>query len=65
MDFTSQIITLDFAVCKRQKLFRSYNKNLERSTVIKGLKLPPLEPKSESCFSPISSDWFIRRVTQM
>ena len=28
---------------------------------IKGL----IWPKSESCFSPISSDWFIRRITQV
>ena len=27
---------------------------------IKGLFWPPLEPKTESCFSPISSYWFIR-----
>ena len=26
---------------------------------------PPLEPKTKSCFSTISSDWFIRRITQM
>ena len=26
---------------------------------------PPLEPKTESCFSPISSDWFIRRIAQV
>ena len=36
----------------------------ERGTCIKGLIWPPLEPKSESCFSPISFDWFIRRITQ-
>ena len=27
---------------------------------IKGLFWPPLEPKTESCFSPISSYWFIK-----
>ena len=32
---------------------------------IKGLIWPPLEPKAESCFSPISFDWFIRRITQV
>ena len=31
---------------------------------IKGLIWPPLEPKYESCFSPFSSDRFIRRITQ-
>ena len=24
-----------------------------------------LEPKTENCFSPISSDWFIRRITEV
>ena len=33
--------------------------------VHKGLFLPPLEPKAESCFSPISSCWFIRRIAQV
>ena len=28
-------------------------------TCIKGLFWPPLEPKIESCFSPISSYWFV------
>ena len=26
---------------------------------------PPLEPKTENCFSPISLDWFIRRITEV
>ena len=30
-------------------------------TCIKGLIWPPLEPKTENCFSQISFDWFIRR----
>ena len=32
---------------------------------IKGLIWPPLEPKTENCFSPISFDWFIRRITEV
>ena len=33
---------------------------------IMGLIWPPLEPKTESCFSsPISSDWFIKRIINM
>ena len=32
---------------------------------IKGLIWPPLEPKTESCFSPILFHWFIRRMTQV
>ena len=32
---------------------------------IKGLIWPPLEPKTEICFSPISFDWFVRRITEM
>ena len=31
----------------------------------KGLFWPPLEPKIECCFLPISCDWFIRRITQV
>ena len=38
---------------------------LERGTCIKGLFWPPIEPKSENCFSPISLDWFIRRITEV
>ena len=30
---------------------------------IKGLFWPPLEPKTENCFSPISFDWFIRGIS--
>ena len=32
---------------------------------LKGLIWPPLEPKTESCFTPISSYWFIRRIAQV
>ena len=31
---------------------------------IKGLIWPPLEPQTKNCFSPISSDWFVRRITE-
>ena len=31
----------------------------------KGQIWPPLEPKTESCFSPISSNLFIRRMAQV
>ena len=37
----------------------------KRGTCIKGLFWPPLEPKTESCFSLISSCWFIRRIAQV
>ena len=37
----------------------------ERGTCIKGLFWPPLEPKTENYFSPISLDWFIRRITEV
>ena len=30
---------------------------IKRAKCIKGLIWPPLEPKTERCFSPISSDW--------
>ena len=29
---------------------------------IKELIWPPLDPKAESCFSAVSSNWFIRRM---
>ena len=34
---------------------------------IKGLFWPPLdlEPKTENCFSPISFNWLIRRITEV
>ena len=32
---------------------------------IKGLIWPPLKPKTENCFSQISFDWFIRRMTEV
>ena len=32
---------------------------------LRGYFGPPLEPKTESCFSPISSYWFIRRKAQV
>ena len=32
---------------------------------IKGLFWPPLEPKTENCFSPNSFDWFIRIITDV
>ena len=31
---------------------------------IKKLILPPLEPKTKNCFSTVSIDWFIRRITE-
>ena len=37
----------------------------KRAMCIKGLFWPPLEPKTISCFSPISSDGFIRRLAQV
>ena len=37
--------------------------SIKRGTCNKGLIWPPLEPKTENCFSQISFDWFIRRMT--
>ena len=31
----------------------------------KGLFWPPLEPKTENCFPPISFNLFIRRITEV
>ena len=36
-----------------------------KGTCIKGQFWPPLEPKTESCFSPISLKWFIRGMVQV
>ena len=41
------------------------NPQHERGACIKGLFWPPLEQKTESCFSPISSYWFIRGIAQV
>ena len=38
---------------------------LKRATCIKGQIWPPLEPKTRSCVSSISSNWFIRRTPQV
>ena len=32
---------------------------------LRGYVGPPLEPKTESCLSPISSYWFIRRIAKV
>ena len=40
-------------------------KRHKRGTCIKVLFWPPQEPKAENCFSPISFDWFIRRITDV
>ena len=40
-------------------------KKIKRATCIKGLFWHLLEPKTENCFSPISFDWFIRRITEV
>ena len=37
----------------------------KRGMCIKGLFWPPLELKIENCFSPISFDCFIRRITEL
>ena len=37
----------------------------KRGMCIKGLIWPPLEPKTENCFSQISFVWFIRRMTEV
>ena len=42
-----------------------YDHRSQGGTYIKGLFWPPLEPKTENCFSPISFDWFIRRITEV
>ena len=34
-------------------------------TCIKGQIWPPLEQKTESCFSSISSNWFVRRMFEV
>ena len=41
-----------------------FDNDVQRGTCIKGLFWPPLEPKTKSCYSPISSYWFVRRIAQ-
>ena len=41
------------------------NIHSQRGTCINGLFWPPIEPKTGSGFSPISSYWFIRRIAQV
>ena len=38
------------------------DRTYKRATCIKGLIWHLLEQKKDSCFSPISSDWFIKRM---
>ena len=38
---------------------------MQRGMCIKGVFWPPLGPKNENCFSPISFDLFIRRITEV
>ena len=44
------------------QIYRDFSK---RGTCIKGQIWPPLEPKTESCFSPIIPNGFIRRMVQV
>ena len=50
---------------KQGEISTVYNEAKQRGMCIKGLFWPPLEPKTESCFSPISSYWFVRGTAQM
>ena len=51
--------------CERNSMLMIKNVLRKRGMCIKGLFWPPLEPKTESYFSPISSYWFVRRITQV
>ena len=46
-------------------LVYNFREKYQRGTCIKGLFWPPLEPKTESCFSPISSYCFVRRIAKV
>ena len=52
-------------VYKKNDMLNLSCKETESGTCIKGLFWPPLEPKTENCFSPISFNWFIRRITEV
>ena len=55
-----RFITLDYKICENV-----CNKDgKQRGMCIKGQIWPPWEPKTESCFSPISSNWFISRMVE-
>ena len=42
-----------------------YVNKVQKGMCIKGLNWPPLELKTENCFSQISFDWFVRRMTEV
>ena len=63
--FTKQEGQSSIILCLLVKKWFVDTLSSQRAKCIKGLIWPPLEPKSESCFSSISSDWFMRRITQV
>ena len=57
---------VDIAIASvRPSVRHAWTKSNQRNTCIKWLIWPPLEPKTEGCFSSISSYWFIRRMVQV
>ena len=59
------LVAIHLCECKK-KQYSLYGVHLYNVvTCIKGLFCPPLEPKTENCFSPISFDWIIRIITEV
>ena len=66
MSFLTQCSKLD-----NTSLLTSIFSSILKIITLKGVRAlrgyfwPPLEPKTESCISPISSYWFVRRIAQV
>ena len=64
-------LRLEIQLLESTKIYYCFNSKgddsnvYQRGTCIKGLFWPPPEPKTENCFSPISFDWFIRRINEV
>ena len=56
MKFVSEILVV---------LLEVYRASLKGVRAFKGLFWPPLEPKTKNCLSPISFNWFNRRITEV
>ena len=68
MTVTKAVVLLQkfcFGLENSLQIYKPHVDLLERDTCIKGLFWPPLEPKTENFFSPISFDWFIRRIIEV
>ena len=61
----THVISFYLLMTKHREILMQPAHYLYMGMCIKGLFWPPLDPKTESGFSPISSYWFIRRIAQV